>query len=152
MSNAKYGYGYLIALGNALQAVFLLIIRLFLGWQFAIGGWGKFGNIDSVIDFFTNLSIPLPEFNAYLVATVELLGGIMLIIGFGTRLAALLLSITMAVALATAHADKLKTVFSAPLELIEATAFAFLFGCLVLFMFGPGGISVDAIIKRSFRS
>ena len=99
MTKSKFGYGYLIAIGNGLQSILLLITRLFLGWQFAISGWGKLGSLDSITEFFRGINIPFPEFNAPFVAGVEFIGGIMLFLGLGTRLASFFLSCTMIVAL-----------------------------------------------------
>ena len=87
----------------------LLILRLVLGLIFFKAGTGKlFGwyggpGIQGAIGFFTELGIPAPVFQAYLVGVVEAAGGVALILGLLTRLVSIPLAITMIVAMFTAH-------------------------------------------------
>ncbi|MBT2719581.1 DoxX family protein [Bacillus sp. ISL-46] len=61
-----------------------LILRLFLGVSFFIHGVSKFQNgIENTIGWFDSLGIP--GFIGYIVAIIELVGGLLLTIGFGTR-------------------------------------------------------------------
>ncbi|MEH7374582.1 DoxX family protein [Neobacillus drentensis] len=61
-----------------------LILRLFLGVSFFIHGVSKFQNgIENTIGWFDSLGIP--GFMGYIVAIIELVGGLLLTIGFGTR-------------------------------------------------------------------
>jgi putative oxidoreductase len=138
----------LIVVAEALQSFLLLAIRLVFGYQFYISGLGKFSNIADVASFFGGLGIPLPEWNAYFVASAELVGGILLILGLCTRPAALLLSILMVVALLTAHLDAVKGIFDDPTNLVNQAPFNFLLASLFLFAFGPGKISVDHLIGK----
>ncbi|TCP70630.1 putative membrane protein YphA (DoxX/SURF4 family) [Baia soyae] len=70
------------------------VLRVIFGLTFFIHGWSKFsGGIDGVSGWFA--SIGLPGFLAYIVAMIELVGGILLIIGLGTRLIALLNAFVM---------------------------------------------------------
>ncbi|MBD2863285.1 DoxX family protein [Paenibacillus oceani] len=73
----------------------LLITRLVLGIIFLVHGIVKFrdgiGNISGWFD-----SIGIPGFAAYIVAIIELVGGLALIVGFGTRIVSILLAIVMA--------------------------------------------------------
>ena len=41
-------YGILVSAANSLQSPFLLLVRLYWGWQFIETGWGKVNNIDKV--------------------------------------------------------------------------------------------------------
>lgn len=71
-----------------------LILRVTLGILFFIHGLVKFqGGIENIVGWFE--SIGLPGFMAYGVALVELIGGIALIIGLGTRLVSALLALLM---------------------------------------------------------
>lgn len=71
-----------------------LILRVTLGVLFFIHGLVKFqGGIENIVGWFE--SIGLPGFMAYGVALVELIGGIALIIGLGTRLVSALLALLM---------------------------------------------------------
>ncbi|QIZ05396.1 DoxX family protein [Priestia megaterium] len=61
-----------------------LILRLFLGVSFFIHGVSKFQNgIENTMGWFDSLGIP--GFMGYIVAIIELVGGLLLTIGFGTR-------------------------------------------------------------------
>ncbi|WP_026564134.1 DoxX family protein [Bacillus sp. UNC41MFS5] len=61
-----------------------LILRIFLGLSFFIHGVSKFQNgIENTVGWFD--SIGIPGFVGYIVGIIELVGGLLLIIGFGTR-------------------------------------------------------------------
>ena len=129
---------------NLGQDVLLLIIRLTWGFQFALTGWGKFGNIPKVVTFFTNLGIPAPTLNAYFVSSVELFGGIFLILGLLGRLTPLPLIGTMVVAYITTEQDALKALMAGnPDPFFAAAPFLFLFASVILWVFGPGRASLD---------
>ena len=53
-------YDLLIAAACSLQSPFLLVVRLYWGFQMMQTGWGKLHNLAKVTDFFTSLGIPLP--------------------------------------------------------------------------------------------
>lgn len=74
------------------------ILRVFLGLTFLIHGYMKFqGGISNTVGFFESLG--LPGFAAYIVATIELVGGIAMLLGFGTRVVAVLFVLILAVAI-----------------------------------------------------
>ena len=81
-------YKLLITVGTALQSPFLLIIRLYWGWQFFLTGKGKLTSLDKVTEFFASLHIPLPGFNAAMAGTTEMVGGLLILVGLASRLAA----------------------------------------------------------------
>ena len=56
---------------GALQSPFLLLVRLYWGWQFIQTGWGKFNNISGVTAFFRTLGIPFPGLNAQLLQFLQ---------------------------------------------------------------------------------
>jgi putative oxidoreductase len=71
-----------------------LILRLTLGILFFIHGLVKFQDgIQNTVGWFT--SIGIPGFMGYVVPFIELIGGIALIIGIGTRIVSLLIAIIM---------------------------------------------------------
>ena len=83
----------------------LLILRVVVGVIFIMAGYMKFVHMNEAqgtIAFFAAVA-GLPAFAAYLVATVEILGGVSLIVGYGSKIAAALLSIVMIVAIITVH-------------------------------------------------
>jgi putative oxidoreductase len=133
---------------NSLQSMFLWLVRLYWGWQFAQVGWGKLHNLPHVIQFFTSLGIPAPAANAYFISILELVGGILLALGLGARLIALPLAIDMMVAYLTADRQALASIFSDPGKFYAADPFTFLMASLIILIFGSGLFSVDWLIER----
>ncbi|WP_175990393.1 DoxX family protein [Bacillus sp. Marseille-Q1617] len=81
------------------QQIGALILRIALGLTFFIHGLVKFqGGIENTAGFFETLG--LPGFAAYVVALIELIGGVAMILGFGTRVTAVLFAIIMIGAIA----------------------------------------------------
>ncbi|MBW5471063.1 DoxX family membrane protein [Brevibacillus formosus] len=71
-----------------------LILRVIAGLTFAIHGVAKFQmGLENVAGFFGTMG--LPAFIAYLVTFLEVVGGIALILGLGTRVFAGALSVVM---------------------------------------------------------
>ena len=136
---------------DSLQSPLLLVVRLYWGWQFFQAGWGKLGNIQKVIGFFTSLGIPLPALNAYFVSGMECVGGVLLILGLFSRPIAALLTFDMIVAYVTADREALFSVFSDPGKFYDATPYTFLFASLLILIFGPGKLAVDALIASRLK-
>ena len=145
-------YGMLISAGNAAQPALLLLVRLYWGWQFVETGWGKVTNLPKVIGLFTDLGIPAPGVNAVFVSGLELIGGLLLIIGLASRPIALLLTGNMLVAYITADREALTSIFSDFSKFTAATPYTFLFASLLVLIFGPGRYSLDAILGAKLRS
>lgn len=137
---------------GALQSPFLLAVRLYWGWQFAQTGWGKINNIPKVTGFFTSLGIPFPGLNAHFIAGLEFLGGILLILGLGSRPVALLLTANMLVAYFTADREALLSILSDPDKFTAATPYTFLFASVLVLIFGPGRLALDAWMERRAAS
>src|SRR5215472_17954539 len=139
---------------SSLQSPLLLVVRLYWGWQFFQSGLGKLKDIDKVVDFFNSLGIPHAVFTAHMVGGLECVGGALLFLGLGSRLIALPLSVNMIVAYITADREALLSFFSDPTKFYAADPFTFLFASLLILVFGPGKISLDALIgylrKRRF--
>jgi len=139
-------YRLFIRAGSSLQSPFLLAIRLYWGWQFMETGWGKLTDIEKVIRFFTDLGIPAPALNAYFVSALEFGGGVLLILGLGSRLIALPLVIDMIVAYITADREALFSILSNPDKFTAAAPYTFLVASLIVLIFGPGRFSLDALL------
>src|SRR5262249_5337673 len=77
------------------------------GWAFLQSGWGRLPALDRGIAYFTSLGIPAPRLQAPLVAAIEFACGGLVLVGIGTRLAALPLIAVMVVALFTALRDQI---------------------------------------------
>jgi len=143
-------YGFLIKVGSNLQSLFLLYMRITWGHRFVLNGLGKLQAIEKTADYFASLHISHSLFNAYLVGSIEFIGGLCILFGFASRLAAIPLVIIMLAALSTAHASEIshfKFLFD-PATLGKQPPYPFLITCLMVFIFGPGRISIDAWLKR----
>jgi len=142
-------YALWVSLVSKLQSPFLLIIRLYWGWQFFVAGRGKLLDIDKFAGFFANWGIPMPKLNVILAGSTECFGGILLLLGLGSRIVTVPLIFTMLVAYFAADPDKIKGIFNNPDAFVTAAPFLFLLTCVIVLIFGPGCFSVDAIIGRS---
>src|SRR5579864_5351329 len=139
--------------GPVCLCVFLLLIRIVWGWNFFQAGKGKLLNIHKPIEFFTHLHIPMPAFNAWLVAIVEAVGGILLIVGLGSRAVAFALLFDMVIAYLTADWSAVKALFAegdVP-RFAAAAEFWFLVTSFLVLALGPGKASLDAVIERGLR-
>jgi putative oxidoreductase len=118
----------------------ILIVRVVTGLLFAVHGWQKFaGGIGGVAGFFGKVGIPMPGVMAPFIAALELIGGVLLIIGLGTRWISLLFACEM---LVTTFYVQLPTKgwSGADLDrLLLAVA-------LLLVLAGPGAASVDSLL------
>lgn len=143
-------YGLFIGIGSNLQSVFLLYMRIVWGHQLFLHGIQKFNHTETVIQFFSILSVPMPEFTAHLVAIIEIVGGLFIFIGFMSRLAAIPVFIVMGSALSLAHSEAfIEWRFLAePTMLVQQAPYPFLITALLVFIFGPGRVSIDAWLKR----
>jgi putative oxidoreductase len=117
---------------------------LTLGVLFVSTGWGKVHSLDKVTAFFTDLGIPAPGLNAHVVSFVELFGGTLLVVGLASRLAALPLMASMAVAILTAQRDQ---VHGLP-DLFGLVEWTYLVLLLWVAIAGPGKISLDHLLSR----
>jgi putative oxidoreductase len=147
----RRGYELLIVSGSALQSPFLLVLRLYFFWQLFLTGKGKLANIGRVTEFFASLGIPLPTLNAYFIGSLECFGSLLLIIGLASRPLALLVLLSMIVAYLTADFEAVSGIFSDPDKFVKADPFPFLLSALIVFVFGPGRFSVDALLKWGSR-
>lgn len=141
-------YGLFVRVMSSLQSAFLLLIRVYWGWQFAQAGWGKLHNLPHVVEFFTGLGIPAPGFTAVFVSTFELVAGILLALGLFSRITALGIVIDMLVAYLTADHEAFTAVFSDPDKFGAAAPFIFLFVGLIVLLFGPGKYAIDSLLLK----
>jgi len=146
MQPAEKYYRLLIRASSSLQSPFLLAVRLYWGWQFMQTGWGKLNDMNKVVGFFTDLGIPAPALNAWFVSGLEFGGGLLLILGLGSRLIALPLVLDMIVAYIAADREALFSIISNPDKFTGAAPFTFLVASLIVLSFGPGKASLDALL------
>ena len=122
-------------------------LRLVTGMIFIAHGLPKFGfmagpGIESTAAWLGELGVPFPIISAILVASAETIGGMMLIVGFMTRIAAATQVIAMLIAVFLVHWSN-GLVGSGGYQwalLLAAAAFA-------LMMDGAGRYSVDRMMS-----
>jgi len=143
-------YSFVIKIGSNLQSLFILYMRLTWGHQLFLIGIAKLQSIDATIALLTSLGFPYPAFHAYGIGIVETVCGFLLFIGLLSRLAAIPVICAMLTALSTAHAPELSNFrfLFEPMKLVVQEPYPFLIMALIVFVFGPGRISIDAWIKR----
>ena len=144
--------GLLATLGGWLQPVLLLVIRGWWGWSFFLTGKGKLMHLEKTTAFFTELGLPMPKLNAIMAGSTECVGGLLLLFGLCSRLVSVPLMFTMIVAYATADKEALAAIFSDTDKFTSAAPFLFLLASVIVFAFGPGKISLDALLfKKSAK-
>jgi len=85
------------------KSIGLLLLRFMLAYTFFQPAMMKWNDIDSVISWFTYMGIPFPALNAYMAASTEMTGVVLLTLGFLTRFISIPLIVIMFVAIATVH-------------------------------------------------
>ncbi len=137
---------------NALQNPLALIGRLLLAYFFIPAGIGKIGGFAGTVGYIASKGLPLPEVGAVLAIIVEVGVGLMLLLGFKTRWAALILMVfTLAAsvffhnywALPEAQAAMQKLMFNKNLGVAG--------GLLAFAAFGAGAFSLDGRCQRGGR-
>jgi putative oxidoreductase len=121
-----------------------LLARITLGVLFMSTGWGKVHNLEKVTQFFVELGIPAPGFNAVLVSWTELVGGALVLVGLFSRLAALPLAVSMIVALVTAKASDIHGLA----DLFGTVEWTYLVLLIWIVVCGPGAVSIDRLLTR----
>jgi len=144
----RQSYRVLIKAANGLQSPVLLAIRLYWGWHFCLTGWGKLMNPAKVTEFFQSLHIPFPAFNVYLAGGTECFGGLLLLLGLGSRVVCPPLIFTMIIAYLTAEIDTVKHIFGDPDKFVSADPFLFMLAAVLVLAFGPGVFSMDWLIGK----
>ena len=120
-----------------------LFTRIAVGWVFLWSGWGKLTNLPQVTENFAGWGIPIPGILAPFVSGVEFFGGICLLLGLFTRIAAGALGVVMIVAIASVQWEQVDSLLT--LLGLEETLFLALF--LWLAIDGPGDFSLDRLLQ-----
>ncbi len=132
----------------------LLALRLVLGTIFIVHGLAKLspgspvGGIAGWTKLLVGLGVPAPGLMAWGVALLEVIGGALLIIGFGARTLAALFTLNMLVA------TWAKFKWGAKFTQFDGTGYEFdlllIVAQLVLLTTGAGALSLDAALNLPF--
>lgn len=130
---------------NALQNPLALIGRILLAIVFVPAGFGKIAGFAGAVGYATAMGLPLPQVGVAIALVIELFGGLALLIGFRTQIAAIALAVFTLVASFYFHAF-----WSVPAEqqMVQQLMFfkniAITGGLLAFAAFGAGAFSLDA--------
>ncbi len=130
---------------NKLQSVSLLFLRLILAYGFYEPAMNKWNDIGAVAGWFESMGLPLPTLQAYMAASTELAGVVLLTLGLFTRLISIPLMVVMTVAITMVH---LGNGFSSGDNGFEIPLYYFLM-LFVLVAHGAGKFSIDAFMHRN---
>lgn len=132
------------ALSPSVKDPALLVSRLVLGTVLIAHGWQKIATdgIAGTADFFVGVGVPLAPVAAVYSASVEFVGGILIVLGAATAVVGLLVVVDMLGAAAFVHVGSGVFVTDGGWELVGVIAAA----ALALAACGAGRISVDHVI------
>ena len=126
------------------QDLSLLFLRLILAYGFYEPAKMKWSDINSVAEWFGSMGFPLPTLQAYMAASTEALGVLLLTLGLATRLVSIPLIVVMIVAIVTVH---LPNGFSSGDNGFEIPLYYMLM-LFVLVANGAGKFSVDHFLYK----
>ena len=131
-------------MNTSLQNTSALVGRLLLALLFLPAGLTKIGGFAGTVGYIGSVGLPLPTLGAVLAIVVEVGGGLALLAGFGTRIAALALAVFTLVATFIFHAYWAMPAEQAMMQqLMFFKNIAVVGGLLVLAAHGAGALSVD---------
>jgi putative oxidoreductase len=138
-------------------------LRLILGWEFFESGWAKFRGENWFADIQERFPFPFdlvpPAISWQMATWFELVGGIALTLGLGTRFFGISLSVLTVVAIASVHWPESWSTLG---ELLRGYALTdqgqgnyklpliFLAMLLPLILAGPGKLSLDMLVRRAW--
>lgn len=126
------------------QSISLLLARLTIAYGFYEPAMKKWQGIENVAGWFGSMGIPFPTLNAYMAATTETLGVVLLTLGLFTRLISIPLIVVMLVAIFLVH---FPNGFSAAANGFEIPFYYMLF-LMIFTSFGAGKISLDNFLFK----
>lgn len=122
----------------------IVLARVILGVVLIAHGWDKFAitGLEGISGYFASIGIPAASVAAPLTGAFEIIAGLLIILGLGTRIVGGLTAILMLLAALTAHLPYGIFVANGGWELVAVIGAA----ALLLTAYGAGTWSVDAAI------
>ncbi|SFZ98826.1 probable integral membrane protein NMA0226 [hydrothermal vent metagenome] len=96
-------YSFTKELLSSAQSISLLLARFAVAYGFYDPAMRKWEDIGAISTWFESMGIPFPTINAYMAASTEILGVVLLTLGLFTRLISVPLIVVMIVAIMTVH-------------------------------------------------
>ncbi|WP_294951435.1 DoxX family protein [Sulfurovum sp.] len=124
--------------------IVLLLARLAIAYGFSLPALMKIENIDSTAKWFRSISIPFPDFTAYLVTGIETLGIVLLVLGLFTRYISLLLGFIMIGAILFVHGSNGYSITANGMEI----PIYYLLFLMIFVSYGPGKFSLDSLFFK----
>lgn len=124
------------------KSLSLLIARLIVAYGFYEPAMMKWKDINSVAEWFASIGIPFPTLNAYMAASTETVGVLLLTLGLFTRLISIPMIVIMIVAIFTVH---ISNGFAAGNNGFEIPLYYMIF-LLIFLSHGAGKFSLDRLI------
>lgn len=130
---------------SSVQRILPVFGRLLIGILFVFSGIGKLSDPAGTIGYIQSAHLPLPQIAYGVALTVELLGGLLLIVGYRTRLVALVVAVFTVGAAIGFHSN-----FADQNQLIHFLKnIAITGGLLQIVAFGAGAFSLDNRLGKS---
>ncbi|MGJ7495922.1 DoxX family protein [Variovorax sp. RT4R15] len=129
---------------TSLQDTMALVGRILMAYLFIPAGIGKLMGFAGTVGYITSVGLPLPQVGAAIAVFVELGLGIALLLGYKTRIVAIVMALFTVAAAVFFH-----KYWSAPdaMKMMQQINFnkniAIAGGLLALAGFGPGRLSID---------
>lgn len=130
---------------DKMQNPLALVGRLLLAALFLPAGIAKLTGFAGTVGYISSVGLPMPQVGAVLALVVEIIGGVALIAGYGTRVAAIVLAVFTLVASYFFHAYWTLPVDQQLIpQLLFFKNIAVVGGLLTLAAWGAGAWSLDA--------
>ena len=130
--------------------ILILFGRILLAWVFVGVAYGAMTNLAGSLGYFTSLKLPAPALFAWLALVLELVISAALILGIGTRYAAILIFAFVVVATAIAH--RYWEYPAGPQQIGQYNNFlkniSILGGAVAIFVTGAGRFSLDRKLQK----
>ena len=130
--------------------VLILLGRILLAWVFVGVAYGTIINFAGSLSYFTSLKLPAPALFTWVALVLELVISAGLILGIGTRYAAILIFVFVVVATAIAH--RYWEYPAGPQQIGQYNNFlkniSIMGGALAIFVTGAGRFSLDRILAK----
>lgn len=121
-----------------------LVGRILLALLFLKSGWGKIPGFEGTAGYMASKGLPMPQVLLVITIVVELAAGVMLVVGYKARLAALALFLWLIPVTFVFH-----QFWGIPAEQVQNQTNHFfknvsiMGGMLMVYALGPGGFSLD---------